>query len=274
MNLNNIMFVPLLLGLLAVKSDFRAGRLVFSLFILAALGLKIFLPQTTLHLPKMPFHIFAIFNTAKDIQDIVKLVIMILLPLPLIVSMIYPDFINKFFKNERIISFLYRTTIVALLFLSLFILSHSLKINSDKLKITDTALEAASTRKGMLLLSTAAPFPLQIPLRRPTPIDPGAFDGFLIAPESGPQLNNILVKIYGLNMFTPPVTYNGKTRNPGIIPCVYRKLWEERGVAEWTEIRKEFTVTDILTPSNWRLDLPLVAKSNTYLLYAIPESIL
>ena len=272
-NLNNIMFMPLLLGLLATKNNSLTDKLIFSCFILTALGFKIFLPQTTLHLPRMPLPIFVVFDSVKDIQVILKLVFMVFLPFPLLISMIYPNLCIKIFKNGRITDFLYRTTVVALLFLSAFILSHSLKISSDKLKITDPALEVASTRKGMLLLSTEAPFPLQIPLRRPTPIDPGAFDGFLIAPESGPILNNLIGKIYGLNIFTPPFKAIGKTRNSGTIPCVFRKQWEARSVTVWLTIRNEFGVTDILTPPDWHLQLPVVIKGNAYALYTIPDSV-
>ena len=49
-----------------------------------------------------------------------------------------------------------------------------------------------------------------------------------------------------------------------------RTLWENRTRAEWQDIRREFGVTDILTDSGWRLHLPVIARSDDYMLYGIP----
>jgi hypothetical protein len=152
------------------------------------------------------------------------------------------------------------------------ILSHVFNFSTDKLKITDPVLRVASMRKGMLLLSSEASYPIQMSIRRSTPIDPGALDGFLYAPESGPCLNNILKKIYGLNIFIPPIKVNSASRNSGTIPCIYKKLWQERDAVTWLKIRKEFGVIDILTLSDWRLNLPIVAKGGAYILYTIPDT--
>ncbi|MGA2506764.1 MAG: hypothetical protein ABSF80_04735 [Chitinispirillaceae bacterium] len=262
-NLNNVMFMPLLLGLLTTKNNTLTDKVVFSLFILTSLGLKIFLPQTTLH----------IFNTTKDIQTIGKLIFMILLPLPILISTVCPGFLNKIIgDNSKIIIVLYRATVFTLLILSVVILSHVFNFSTDKLKITDPVLRVASMRKGMLLLSSEASYPIQMSIRRSTPIDPGALDGFLYAPESGPCLNNILKKIYGLNIFIPPIKVNSASRNSGTIPCIYKKLWQERDAVTWLKIRKEFGVIDILTLSDWRLNLPIVAKGGAYILYTIPDT--
>lgn len=272
-NLNNIMFVPLLLAILAVRNSTPADKLVFSVFVLCALGIKIFLPHATITLPQLPVHVY--YNTLKDIQLMVKFVFTMLLPLFVIITLVRPVLFQKVFKkiDNGIVS-LYRGSIVALLLLSAVMTSRAVTFNNtDKLKVIDPVLKTASARSGMLLLSKDEPFPVQMALRRPTPIDPGALDGFLSAPESGPQLNNILEKIYGLNILVPPLKEGGVERNSGTIPCVYKKLWEERSTAIWLDIKKEFGVTDILTLPDWHLQLPVVAIGNAYVLYTIPDSL-
>jgi hypothetical protein len=271
-NLNNIVFVPLLLGILAAENSTPTDKLMFSVFILSALGIKIFLPQATITLPHLPMHVY--YNTPKNIQLMAKFIFTLVLPLPILISIIRPNLFQKITPNNgKIAFFLYRGSIVALLILSVAMVSQAIKFNTGKLKITDPVLEAASTRKGMLLLSTEEPFPLHVALRRPTPIDPGALDGFLMAPESGPQLNNILGKIYGLNILIPPLKEGCVERNSGTIPCIYKQLWEGRSAATWLEIRQEFGITDILTLSDWRLNLPVIRKGNIYILYTIPTSV-
>jgi hypothetical protein len=272
-NLNNIIFVPVLLGILAARNSTPADKLVFSAFVLGALGIKIMLPHATITLPQLPVHVY--YNTPKDIQSMAKFVFTMVLPLAVIISLVRPALFQNIFKiNNKATVFLYKGSMVALLFLSAVMVSRAVTFNTDKLNVTDPVLKTASARSGMLLLSTDEPFPVHMALRRPTPIDPGALDGFLSAPESGPQLNDILGKIYGLNILVPPLKEGSVERNSGTIPCVYKKLWEERSVALWRDIKKEFGVTDILTLPDWHLQLPVVARGNAYILYAIPDSLL
>lgn len=123
----------------------------------------------------------------------------------------------------------------------------------------------ASGRPGMLL--TAGDMPLiQLMTGRPLLMDSG-LDFFAYVPETGPRFNEILKKVYGLDLFIPPP---GEQRNAGKLTFSHRDLWEGRTMDEWRAIRKEFGVTDILTPADWRLQLPLIADDGDRSLFTIP----
>ena len=78
---------------------------------------------------------------------------------------------------------------------------------------------------------------------------------FPYIPETGPLFNAILKNVYGYDIFvTPPED----ARNKATIPFSHQQLWEKRTAAEWQAIRRDFGVTEILTPLGWKLQLPLI----------------
>ena len=90
-----------------------------------------------------------------------------------------------------------------------------------------------------------------------------------MVPESTESLNYILKKIYGVDLLTT-VAPAGH-RNAGEINNeFYRGLWEHWSVSDWQDIMMEFGVTDILTPPDWRLKLPIAVENNLATLYTIP----
>lgn len=127
-------------------------------------------------------------------------------------------------------------------------------------------IRIASMRRGILL--TAGDMHLvQLATRRPVLIDGGGLDFFCYVPESGPRLNEIMRKVYGMDIFVPPPE---QVRNCGVIPMIHQQLWEQRTVEEWRQLRGNFGVTDIFTPATWNLQLPRIASGSGLYLYAIP----
>lgn len=117
-------------------------------------------------------------------------------------------------------------------------------------------LHTASIRPGILL--TAGNMHLiQLVTRRPVLIDGGALDMFPYVPDSGLRFNEIMKKIYGLDIFVKPPD---AAHYQGMLTYYHQALWEVRTLAEWQKIRSEFGVTDILTPISWNLKIPIVAK--------------
>jgi hypothetical protein len=259
-NLNNLMFVTLLLALLTTPSSTLLDKLIFSFFVLGSISLKISFLRT-----------LSIFNTTEDNQIKEVFYFMILMALLILISIVYQNFFLRFIKNKvKIIFILYRASLLALLALSVVILFLSFKYNNGSFKNTPPILKLAYAREGLLLPADDSFLEVQLQTRRPVLIDPNALDGFLFAPESGPYLNNVLEKVYGLNLFMPP---SEGFRHTACIPAVYKKLWEERSAEEWLSIRNEFGVTDIFTRSDWHLGLPIVAESIGYILYTIPNGV-
>ena len=125
-----------------------------------------------------------------------------------------------------------------------------------------------SQQKGLLLITSDFDF---IPLRtrRPLLFDPTVLDCFAEVPESGVVLNDILKKIYGVNLLIPPLPTLQHTGE--ISSGVHKELWEKRNTREWQSHGKEFNITGVLTRSDWTLSLPVVAANEEMKLYEIPH---
>lgn len=115
----------------------------------------------------------------------------------------------------------------------------------------------ASSRQG-LLLTAGGMHQIQLVTHRPVVIDGGGLDMFPYILETGNAFNNILKKIYGVDIFVKPSEKNDQ--NTGSLTFSHKSLWEQRSCEEWKVIQREFGVTDILTPISWNLQLPIVYK--------------
>jgi hypothetical protein len=132
----------------------------------------------------------------------------------------------------------------------------------------ETVLNAASKDKGMLLLCSELHL-IQLRTRRPVLLDGGYLDMLPYSPEVGPEMGRILRIVYGVNLFEPPDDV--KKRPRGMLPRdAGRSLWEGRTEEDWKHIREEFGVSQVLTYSDWRLKLPVSARSEGLRLYTIP----
>jgi hypothetical protein len=53
--------------------------------------------------------------------------------------------------------------------------------------------------------------------------------------------------------------------------ALHRELWERNSQARWQEIRRTYDVRVVVTPADWRLDLPVAAENSGFRLYRIPD---
>jgi hypothetical protein len=132
---------------------------------------------------------------------------------------------------------------------------------------TNNEFYAAIGEREGLLLTTHYSSLVPLKTRRPILVDMASPNTITYAPESGPTFNNILKRVYGVDLLVPPAP---KYRHREIRPELYKRLWEQRTTAEWREIGMEFGVTDILTPADWRLSLPAASEGEGMVLYEIP----
>lgn len=126
-----------------------------------------------------------------------------------------------------------------------------------------------SERNGVMVTMRGEDlFMISLKTRRPILVDMSAMNFFPYALESAIVLDNILKKVYGVDLLTPPP----KNCQHNEIPSdLYRDLWEKRTVEEWRDIKKEFGVTDVLTKADWKLLLPVIGKNEKMVLYEIPD---
>jgi hypothetical protein len=123
----------------------------------------------------------------------------------------------------------------------------------------------AAEREGMVL--TAGAFQLvQLYTRRPVLLD-GALDTLTYAPESGPEMQRVLLDVYGVDLLHPPAGAHLK----GVLPrALHRDFWERTSTPRWQEIRRTYDVRVIVTPADWQLQLPVAIESHGLRLYRIP----
>ena len=131
----------------------------------------------------------------------------------------------------------------------------------------DEFYRAIAARKGLLL--TVRDFGL-LTLRtgRPLLVDPSIFDHLGCTPQSAKRVNRILNRIYAADLREPAP--RAVDPHGSIPPAMHRELWEARTTAEWQDIRREFGVTDVLTTTNFVLQLPVVLRDDRGTLYEIP----
>jgi hypothetical protein len=127
----------------------------------------------------------------------------------------------------------------------------------------------AADRRGLTV--TSGSFQLvQLYTRRPVLIDSGALDTMVYAPEGGPATAQIVTDVYGINFFDPP----RELRSSSLIPHdANRFTWAPSrfSAQRWRELRRTYNVSQIVTRSDYELDLPMVAEGDGLRLYRIPD---
>jgi hypothetical protein len=124
-------------------------------------------------------------------------------------------------------------------------------------RTNDSVLERASLGRGFLLVGSGLGGYIQRLTRRRLLLDTEQVDALPYVPETGPAIERILKRVYGVPFFH--------------LPLRERAHWQGRAPQEWAEIGAEFQVTQVITEADWRLQLPEVARNDLYALYSIPE---
>lgn len=134
-------------------------------------------------------------------------------------------------------------------------------------RTNDVFFGDAAAQRGVLLVAGDL-YLVQLRTRRPLLIDAGAIDTVMYSLVTGAQMQRILHDVYGLDLFNPPPD----AIRAGRVPLqAHRKTWERFSLEKWRAIRRDFGVTQVLTYSDWSLQLPVASQSRRLLLYDIPE---
>jgi hypothetical protein len=132
----------------------------------------------------------------------------------------------------------------------------------------DAFFAATAEDKNGLLLTGGSLHLIQLRTRRPVLIDGGGLDGLPYAPEAGPEMRRVLSDVYGIDLLRPP----SEAQYAGVVPDDFNKdVWSKYSPSKWQDIRRAYHVTQVLTPVDWTVDLPVIADNGDLRLYQIPE---
>jgi hypothetical protein len=123
-------------------------------------------------------------------------------------------------------------------------------------------------RGSGMLLTASTIRATQLRTRRPVLLEGPALNQLPYVPESGPSMNHILQRVYGVDLFQPRSAECA--RGGGLERESGRDLWESRELEQWQALAREFGFTQIVTFAHWELKLPLVARTEKMLLYDVP----
>jgi hypothetical protein len=127
-------------------------------------------------------------------------------------------------------------------------------------RTNDVLFGAAAQGKGLLLTGGDLHL-IQLRTRRPVLLEGGGLDGLAYSLQAAPAMDRILRDVYGVDLFNPPE----EARHRGTVPPVFnRDVWQGYPPDRWRRIKAEYNVMQVLVPSDWALELPIVAQSRRY----------
>jgi hypothetical protein len=132
-------------------------------------------------------------------------------------------------------------------------------------RTNDPFFRDASVRPGMLLTCSGLRF-VQLRIRRPVLLNTDLLDAISYFPQTAPQTDRILSEVYGIDFFHLP---EAMKHRGSLVGGAGRELWESRSQEEWSQIGKRYQVADVVTFSDWKLNLPVVVRDQNYILYEI-----
>ena len=133
---------------------------------------------------------------------------------------------------------------------------------------TNERVFGLASREPGFLLTGGDLHLIQLRTRRPVLLDAGGLDALPYTLEAAPATNRILRDVYGVDLFNPPE----EARGAGRVPLGRnRAVWEGYGLGRWREIAQTYGVTQVMTPGEWQLQLPIIAAGQGIVLYTIPR---
>jgi hypothetical protein len=135
----------------------------------------------------------------------------------------------------------------------------------DAFDANPEVMAALRRGSGTLAIYTTDPWRLgrsQLRTRRPVLLDLTQINLLSYVPDASAPMQRILERLYGASL----EDVRGMRSLGGAAP-----LWQHRPIAEWQQLAREFSFTEVLTDAATPLQLPLVAKSADLALFSVPR---
>ena len=159
----------------------------------------------------------------------------------------------------RNISFYIKLLLLTLLFISS---SNSIELSVIPLKkpILDKITKQKKLTQGIIKPKSK---PIK-KVKKPILLHTESMDFIPYHPYLVNSLFNILVKIYEVDIYSPP-----QQNNPSLPDFYVKKIFEKKETLNWEKIKKDFKIEYIIVPSDWSLKIKLINKDKKYKLYKI-----
>ncbi|MBF0590098.1 MAG: hypothetical protein HQL53_13330 [Magnetococcales bacterium] len=116
----------------------------------------------------------------------------------------------------------------------------------------------ASKSPGQLLTASTV-LQAQLLARRPVMINASSLDMVAYAPETVPQMREVLRDIYHIDYDNPDPKDRG---NGMIMPGTEKKAWVGRSAMAWRALGERFGFSAVITPERWPLKLTEIAHDS------------
>jgi hypothetical protein len=103
----------------------------------------------------------------------------------------------------------------------------------------------------------------------PLLIDPGNIDFIPYKPETVNVIARIIETAYGVSFINPPLDMRHHGGFDGHIDTGHL-LWEKMTIDQWKGLSKSLGIRGVLTPSDWKLHLPVQIMDKEFIFYKIP----
>lgn len=100
--------------------------------------------------------------------------------------------------------------------------------------------------------------------RKPYIINAEYFDLVPYHPYTVDEVKNILEKIYNINFFNPPQKFTPLIPDQWII-----EVFENRSKEQWSSLSKQFNLSGVIVPSDWKINIDKKITSKNYTLYKL-----
>jgi hypothetical protein len=133
---------------------------------------------------------------------------------------------------------------------------------------SDPFLAQVHQGEGLIVI---APGVRGMQLRTRRPVLLGPLNQLPYVPESAPAMNAIVRRLYHDDLLEPrPADHVPEPG--GIARLASQQLWQARSPATWRALADELGFTQVVVRTDWELQLPIVARSNYWVLYDVPDA--
>lgn len=143
--------------------------------------------------------------------------------------------------------------------LNISLYNSQIKLNEFWLKIKNNKI------KGYVLGSGGEPCVKTLAIaKKPLFFCAEGFDLLPYFPEASGYVKEISENVYGVSFHNPEIKYLG-----GIMDIELKKAFEKKSSEDWQNLKKNYFITQLVVPKDWKINLNVITTNKKYSYYVI-----